>query len=372
MMKKHKRYPGIEMTGAISIDKQKQRNGALDLLRVISCCGILYLHYRSYVSPDGVYWGDTLITAENSGIDLRCFVEVFFVLSGYLMYSYVERIGNGMKFGSYIAPKLWRILPILSIGTVVYQLLSYRLFSCGQDISYAQSSLWGIISSSLGVQEGWGFLNAHINPESWFLDVLILCYIWTYILVRICKKAGADPRWGFGLMIFVGAACVSRESSFPFFGYMAGRGYEAYFTGLLLAFYLKSEKKKRTGYLVAFAILAIYLLYHIFWPWLLLFGKFYLVAFFVAPALIVLAESEAARKLLSWKGFGTIGKITFATYVFHTVTLLGIRNLAVSFGLIIDFGHEIMLISYVFCAFAIGALAYLLVEKPVSSAAGKK
>lgn len=343
----------------------KERNGALDLIRIVACLGILYLHFRSYVSPGGVYWGDVLVTADNSGVDLRCFVEIFFVMSGYLMYSYVKRISEGMGFGEYFCPKLWRILPLLAVATVVYQLLAHNLLMLGADVSYSQSSLWGMLSSAFGVQEGWSFINSHINPEAWFLDVLLLCYLFTYIIVNICNRFGVDNRWGFGIMIFLGAACVSRESELPFLGYMAGRGYESYFAGMMLAAFLNKKSAGKKEYLISFLILIVYALYHVFRPELLVFGKFYLVAFLVAPALIVIAQIPAVRKVFSWKGLAAAGKVTFATYVFHTCTLLGIRNLAEYFGVTIDYGHEVMLIAYIICAFVVGTLAYLLVERPV-------
>ena len=352
--------------------KRQERNGALDLIRIIACTGILYLHYRTYLSPDGVLWGDTLITAENSGIDLRCFVEVFFVISGYLIYPHIERIKKKAGVLDFMRPRLWRILPMLVLGTLLYQFLSWRLLATGEAVSYTQSTLWGMISSGLGVQEGWSFINTHINPESWFLDVLLLCYLFFYILVRLGEKTKINCCWGFAFMVLLGASCVSRESELPFLGYMAGRGYEALFGGVLLAIFLKEKNTGKQKYVVSVIILAVYLLYHIFAPWLLVFGKYYLMAFFVAPALIVIAESETAKKCFHWKGYSSFAKITFSTYVLHTCTLLGIRNLTQIIGINVDYSHEALLVAYILIAYFCGTLAYFAVERPLSSRIKRK
>ncbi|MCR4643621.1 MAG: acyltransferase [Lachnospiraceae bacterium] len=341
-----------------------ERNGALDLIRIAACCGILYLHYRSYLCPGGVYWGDMLLSPENSGIDLRCFVEVFFVISGFLMFPYIERIRKKAGVLDFMRPRLWRMLPLLALGAVLYQFLSWRLFVSGADVNYTQSSLWGLLSSALGVQEGWSFINTRINPESWYVNILLLCYLIFYILVRLGEKTRTDCCWGFVFMILLGAACVSQEWELPFLGYMAGRGYQAFFTGLLLAVYLKRKPSGRGRYIVSGLILAVYLLYHIFAPELLVFGKFYLVSFFVAPALIVIAEAEPVRKAFGRKAISSFAKITFACYVLHTCTLLGIRYLAILLGLKMDYPHEVMLLTYMMTALAVGALAYFTVERP--------
>lgn len=349
----------------------KTRNGALDFIRIVACCGILYLHYRSYLSPGGVFWGNTLITDENSGIDLRCFVEVFFVLSGYLMYPYIEKIREKAGVLDFMRPRLWRFVPMLALGTILYQFLSWRLLRAGENVSYSQSSLWGMIASSFGVQEGWSFINVHMNPEAWFIDVLLLCYLFFYIAVRLGKKTGTDCCWGFAFMVLLGAACVSREWELPFLGYMEGRGYQAFFGGLLLAVWLKNRSCGKMKYFISAVILGIYTLYHFFAPWLLLFGKFYLVAFFVAPALIIVAEAEPVRKLFRGKFFPALGKLTFSTYILHACTLLAIRYFFVLMDFDVDYSHEVMFMAYLIVAFLFGALAYFGLERPLAGI-GKK
>lgn len=105
-------------------------------------------------------------------------MELFFCLSGYFMFSYIEKIEGGLSFPRFYLKRYLRLAPMLLIGAVVYEffLVTYhRIYtSSWMDIT---ASFWGIIIDALGIQDGWVLSNPCVNNPTWYISVLLLCYI---------------------------------------------------------------------------------------------------------------------------------------------------------------------------------------------------
>lgn len=349
-------------------DSNNNRIYSLDFIRVIACVGICWLHYRLFLCPQGVFFGNRLINEEELGWEFKFFVEVFFGLSGYLSYSQIEKIRQGRSFSQYYKTKLIRILPMLAIGTILYEIMVALMVKNGRCIrdDFSTPSLWGILSSCFGVQEGWGFVSSRINMESWYLDVLLLCFAFFYFIVWISKKLDVNVNIILGVMVIIGCTASSYSFSIPFLNSQDGRGYEAFFTGVLLAAHVSRKGVRIKDTIIAGCILFVYGIYHVFWPELLFFGRYHLMALLVTPALILFMESPIMKKIFLWKCWGTLGKITFCTYILHVVLIFAIFNLETKLNLSIDYAHEVMLIAFIILAFTIGAVAYFVIEKPVT------
>lgn len=54
--------------------------------------------------------------------------------------------------------------------------------------NFGNHSLWTILLSALGVQDGWFAIKAGINNPTWYISVLLLCYIVLYLLVTISER----------------------------------------------------------------------------------------------------------------------------------------------------------------------------------------
>ena len=346
----------------------KERVYSLDFIRVIACIGICWLHYRLFLCPQGIFFGDRMINEEACGWELKFFVEVFFGLSGYLSYHQIEKIRQGMPFSQYYRKKLIRILPMLAIGTIFYEVMVGIMIGNGRCIrnDFYAPTLWGILSSCFGVQEGWGFISTWINVESWYLDVLLLCFAFFYFTVWLSKKLDINTAVVFAVMVIIGCTASSYALPIPFFNDQDGRGYESFFAGVLLAGYVARNGVHRKEVIVSFAVLLTYGMYHIFWPDLLFFGRYHLMALFVPPALILLMESSVMKRLFFWAGWGNLGKITFCTYVFHVGLIFAIYNIETKLDLTIDYAHEVMLIAFIIAAFILGALLHFAVERPLT------
>ncbi len=351
----------------------KQRNYSLDFLKFISSIGIVWMHFRENTCPAGIWIGNSLVNKETTGMDFLYLVEIFFVLSGFFMYPYIERIKEGMSFKKFFIPRLIRILPMLLLCTIVLEWLYSFMVQRGNahGLVIYPPNLFGILITGLGVEIGWGFTDAGIFRQSWYLDVLLLEYLLFYISVKAAKRMRIDERAIFAGWILLGTALVSANISLPFLQLQNGRAFVAFFVGVLLA---DRIRKGVSSGLVFFSAgsLIIYTIYHLLWPQYLIFGKTFLVSFFVAPALIVLFHTMPAKKVFFWKGWGELGKISFMMYLIHMVLIAAIFDIADGIGVNIDFGHGTILFMFILLVILCAGIIHYVVEEPIRKALEKK
>lgn len=72
----------------------KQREYSLDFIKILATVFIVFHYYQQVI---GVYF-DKGINFYNGKFYFGYMVELFFVLSGYFMYSYIEKIQKGVTF----------------------------------------------------------------------------------------------------------------------------------------------------------------------------------------------------------------------------------------------------------------------------------
>lgn len=93
------------------------------------------------------------------------------------MYTYINKIKNGVSFKQFYLKRYFRLFPILLISDITYEILSimyfhlYNAYYC--DIN---PSFWDILISSLGIQDGGVFPNPCVNNPTWYVSVLLICY----------------------------------------------------------------------------------------------------------------------------------------------------------------------------------------------------
>ncbi len=352
------------------MDKQKSRKNGLDFLRFMACIGILFLHFSNYFCPDGVFFGNCLIdpdTTDNIGINMNSMVEIFFALSGFLIYSYSKKIQDGMSIREFMLPRLIRILPMLTIATILLVIGSYIMIKSGNThgAEFGYPYLWGIISSCLGIEYNGFFVSAEINHESWYLDVLLECYLLFFITEKLSKRLQIKQSYIYVACILIGAAISSSELIIFVFNSQQGRGIEAFFSGVMLALYLDKNVIRKKEYLLAGLLLFIYSICLIFWPQGVSFGKTHLYNFFITPSLIILFSSNAVDRLFSLKIWNKMGKICFSTYTLHVALIYFLFIVEDQLGLKVDHAHEVILVFFVILALLIGSIAYYCIERPL-------
>ena len=358
------------------MSETSKRKSGLDALRFFACLGIVLLHYSNYSCPNGVWFGSFLLDpAETTSIiNLNVMVEVFFFLSGFLIFPYSKKIQDGMRFRSFFLPRVIRILPMLTIGTILLEIVSYLLAKRGysQEIGFTTPYLWGILSSCLGISYSGIFTSANINPASWYLDILLSCFVIYYVLIKLSIKTKIDERYYFFSMILLGAACYAHNFALPLLDQGCGRGYEAFFSGVLFSGIPAKKDKKNSQYLLSLTIIAIYAIYLLFFPELLTFGKTHLYNFFITPALITLFTSRIAEKLFSFKIWTLLGKASYSAYLLHVAILFSVFLLTNHLGVQIDYSHEVVFFFFAILVYIFSTITYYLIEKPLTEYLTKK
>ena len=347
-----------------------ERKNGLDFLRFAACIGILFLHFSNYFCPDGVFFGNYLIDAEsdnNIGINMNVMVEIFFALSGYLLYYHTPKGKDLPSLRSFILPKLIRIIPMLTVGTILWTIAAYCIANSGNNhgLNITYPYLWGIISSCLGLEYSGFFIPADIFREGWYLDVLIECYFLYYIIIKTTRRFGINEKLIVFFAILLGAFIFDCETGFLSSFMLVGRGLEAFFSGVLVATLNRDHAGNKLCIYCLIPLIA-YLICLLLCPLLLSFGKTHLINLLITPCLITILTSSTADIIFRWKGWRMLGQISYSTYILHIPAILFIFVITDKMAIIIDYAHEVILFSFICISIIIGFAAYYLIERPIT------
>lgn len=231
-----------------------ERKYSLDVLRIIATILIIFHHYGQvtglYLEGHINYW--------NGRFYFGYVVEFFFLLSGYFMYRYIGKITNGLTFKKFFLPRALRLLPLVFISGVTYEvLLGIYQKVCGGDWFGVSITVWGVIINALGVQDGWAFANPMVNNPTWYISVLLLCYIVFYLLTYLGKRWQIPHTYLFVFMVLLGCGAQTYGLNLPFLNGSSCRGYYAFFFGVLLAEWLEklnAAKKSQNIYIYIYIL----------------------------------------------------------------------------------------------------------------------
>ena len=97
----------------MGVKETKQRDYALDLLKILSILVVFFGHYeRAFdVLFDHINFG-------NGNFNFEPTVDLLFMISGYFAFSSIRRIQNGLSFKEYCSAKLFRLLPLSLLCTL--------------------------------------------------------------------------------------------------------------------------------------------------------------------------------------------------------------------------------------------------------------
>jgi len=347
---------------------KSERIQSYDFLKFIAAILIVFHHYQQLS-------GGTLGGLKFYGglFDYGYLVEFFFLISGFVMISYLPKIKEGLSFSVFMKKRMLRLLPTVAFSVIVFELLLY-LYSHFLDELWMglQPSVWGSVTTMLGIQYGWGFENPQINNPLWYVSSLLLCYVVFYLLTVLGKRLKINPAYFYGAMVFVGIGLNTYDVNYPFLETKTGRGYCAFFFGVLLGLLLQKYKitwKKALGALTVIVSLVVLMIY-----------KFYMVEnglrfnmlFLFYPSLLVFFGWKPVSRLFAFSFWRIIGGISYHIYVWHVplylaVTLFDKVSIA---GLQFDSIKSLLLFTggCVVC----GSISYLVMECLLPGLYGKK
>ena len=341
-----------------------KRQYSLDVLRIIATILIIFHHYQQIT---GTYFEGSL-NFHGGDFSFGMVVEFFFVLSGFLAQHYISKIKAGCTFQTFILQKAKRLLPLVFISSVTYEVLLFvykhvcqTSWLLGNDVT-----IWGTIITGLGIQAGWVFENPAVNNPTWYISVLLLCYVIFYFLVYVSNRKHIPDTYLYIGMVFLGVGVYSHNIHLPFLNEFSSRGFYAFFFGLLLAKVLAGRALNGKWCLASLAvvILSTYglLNHYIYFD----YGILYFMTFLYYPACIIFCLSQPVTGIFCHKVLGTLGAITFDAYIWHLPMMLLMYILLKLLPANPDIQTWQAMLLFTVSAFGVGTLSHFLMEKPIN------
>ena len=300
------------------------RNRAFDMVKVIATIFILFHHYEQVA---------LMVTGQNvQGLPINFFggtfywgyiVELFFLLSGFFMMPYIQKVQKGLSFYRFYTQRAARLLPLVAVSSVccaIFLLLydkAYRGSFWTEDPSF-----FGILIQSMGVQAGWAFKNPYLNNPTWYCSVLMLCYLIFYGIVYWARRLQISPCYGFIFMVFLGCSVQTflerqgNQLGIPFLDEDASRGYCAFFAGVLLAILFPRLKKWRGTFWMGLAFLILFATAYYKKNGALQYMPF-LLTFLLYPAILLLVQKEPFTCISQIRVWEFLSKISYGVFIWH-------------------------------------------------------
>lgn len=335
----------------------------LDALRGLAALGVLFWHYGAHFGAKPLEpWLHPFYTA---GLYL---VDVFFVLSGYLLACLYRRPDQARAF---LAKRAARLFPLhwVTLGVVVI-LQAIYLRQTGSFFIYTFNDLYHFILNLgllqyVGLQKGFSF-----NGPAWSISVewvvnlvflgLLLLPRWRVALGAVLCLSGLAGLWLMEQRLITGAA--------PLWGWFDGallRGLFGFFAGLLLAKGLPPSSRRHTAWdvigLVALALLLVFMSRP---AWQAVRGFDFMMVGVVVPALIAgCSRGRRLADLTQWRALTWLGDVSFSVYLWHfPIQLLFV--IAVAIGVNLDFAAPGVLAIFIFTSYLAGHLSWTRLEMP--------
>ena len=345
----------------MSYDLYKKRNGFLDLVKIIATILIIFHHFQQ---GTGVRF--SLINFWAGSFYFGRLVELFFMISGFLMTTYISQIPEEISLTRFIIKRYLRLIPVVAVSTILDFMI--RITS---DWSVFKENPAGLLFETISVALGFhGIANrnfTYANGPMWYVSILILCYVVFYVCIYISKKV-LRITWLLPFTVIVlGELFLLNLFEYPFVNSFTCRGYVSFFGGVLIGIILSKMSvpdKCLVPVLVSVFVLSLIPLYFVrelsHWDQTIP----YIVFVCYAP-LLFFSKTKIAINLYGGNTFlESIAKISFHAYCFHT-PVSGLIYKIPAYG---SFTLSNGLLSMIICTliiYFVSFISYSVIEKPL-------
>lgn len=353
-----------------------ERKYGLDVIKIAATILIIFHHYQQVtgVTFDGINFWDGKFA-------FGYVVELFFVISGYVIYPYIDKINEkGIRLSEFYINRFIRLFPMVLITAIAYELVLY-IYVCGmgRDWFGMQPTLWGTIIDCMMIQCGWGFANPGVNNPTWYVSVLMLCYVIFYVLVCIAKKCKFDVIYLFIMMLLLGVGVHTYSLELPLLNSDTYRGFYSFFWGLILRRVMPIIQKsimkhKYVSIFIGIAILSVVpLLLHTEHV-TVAHDVNYVITFVYYSVIICLFEMPQVIHLFKYSFLKVLCEISFNVYLWHITLLIATHTVAeILFEGQIGFLYSYRaMFLFTMGSFVWGGISYYLIEKPIVSQIKKR
>lgn len=180
-------------------------------------------------------------------------VELFFAISGYLFAATGEQrlLSGQYTAGSFLLSRIRRIWPTMVAAlllTALGQWTTCLTFGTYLIINDARrNSFPAFLFGLLGIQSGWfAQYEYDMNGPAWYICVLMICYLFCLLILRLAGRRNAIRYLMYGTMILFGILCCLMDRSIPLCYSINGRGYICFYSGVLIAA-LHAKRSEASG-----------------------------------------------------------------------------------------------------------------------------
>lgn len=163
----------------------------------------------------------------------------------------------------------------------------------------------------------------------------------------------------------MGVFVCAFDLKLPFLNVYAGRGYYAFFFGVIVARILG---KREIGFKGSLCTLVLLVGMICGWRYVGIvpeWGRNFLFAFLFYPVLVLFMVSRPMRKLLNFKLLGGLGEATYDVYIWHVPMMLAMYVVFEKFGIHYNLDYYKCLCGFVGGTFVVGIVSHYLVDAPI-------
>lgn len=335
-----------------TVQNQPDRSYALDVIKISATIFILFHHYQQVGQ---VIFDRHINFFSETGFSWSLMVELFFIISGFVMHHYCDGRLQATAFPSFMAKRMLRLLPPVFISAFVYFALNFlyqRLYGHGW-FFYVSANLWGAVVSALGLQTGWGLNGYLTNNPMWYVSVLLLCYCIFYLATYLSQRFRFPSVYAY---LFILVLCFGGLRA-PLFTPETVRGYRCFFFGLLLGLFYRRYTLNKRLVLLCCAILFVMLAFF-------LFASYYIdipmaFTYLFCPALVLLTQTKTAAKVFCHRFWKTLSEISYHVFVWHSPLQLLLYTINETPW---KLANPLYMYLFAALAWAVGTVSWLLID----------
>ncbi len=300
---------------------ETRRKSGLDFLRIVATIIIVFHHY---MQVSGKFPGFSFSFYENN-FYFGYLVELFFILSGFLTFRYIDLFDEGYKFKDFYLKKYIRFIPMLFASSVLYYILNYIYLSLFNKAWITEKiHISDIILNTLGINSGWIFECNYLNYPLWYISVLLLCYLLFFLTTWFAIRSKL-PRITSYVVVFVLGFIIRLCLEYELFGFIpfinghSSRGYCAFFFGILIGFFINKKNKKWKDYLFSLLLFVSIAIFLAFFSISLLQ---YYILIWIYGLVLMLFSNDLFNKIFDFKIFNLLGGATYYVFVWQVPAIL--------------------------------------------------
>jgi peptidoglycan/LPS O-acetylase OafA/YrhL len=305
----------------------------LESLRGLAALAVAVAHAFAMFRVDGSYWlwsipflhqtpMQKLFMGVTAVLNPDFAVVLFFVLSGYVLTSSLERGVRGRSylslFGAYYIRRAFRLFPPMWFSILLCATAYYFIHIDAPSITPFFRSM--AVPPSLAAVVGNIFLISFgVNSVTWTMSVEVVGSVLLPVFWLVSRSSGAKGSFAV-FVILVFTALVFRHYNF--------RYVPCFQVGLLLALFPKLREPGKNGLGVVVTVLLLTGLSRLFSShWAILLVANTLAAYLLIAALSV-GSIERLGSLLRVSLIRILGRVSYSFYLFHLLVFIVVLSLA--------------------------------------------